>query len=89
MKRNIFKEFSWKRDGNGNYVVTCLETGKTLIAIPRLGKKELYCIQGSVETEINFYGQTIPKRYNKFEVMEYLSKQNRYEEVPPRKTTQP
>lgn len=72
-KKNIFKEYSWERDGNGNYVVTCFLNGKSLIAIPRLDKKNMYCIKGSEETEQNFYGQTIPKRYNKFEVMEYLT----------------
>ena len=74
-KRNVFKEFAWERDGDGNYVVTHLETGKSLVAIPRLDKKNMYCIKGSKETEENFYGQTIPKRYNKFEVMEYLTAQ--------------
>lgn len=72
MKKNIFKEFSWERDGNGNYVVTHLATEKSLIAIPRIDKKGLFCIKGSPEKEKNFYGQDIPKRYNKFEVMEYL-----------------
>lgn len=74
-RNNIFKEYSWERDGNGNYVVTSLSTGKSLVAIPRLDKKNMYCIHGSEETEKNFYGQIIPKRYNKFEVMEYLSRQ--------------
>lgn len=72
MKKNIFKEFTWEKDGNGNYVVTHLATGKSLIAIPRLDKKNMFCIRGSTETQQNFYNQTIPKRYNKFEVMEYL-----------------
>ena len=71
-KRNIFKEYTWERDGNGNYVVTHIISGKSIIAIPRLDKKSMYCIKGSEETEKNFYGQIIPKRYNKFEVMEYL-----------------
>lgn len=73
-KENIFKKFLWERDGNGNYVVTSVLSGKSIIAIPRLDKKNMYCIKGSNETETNFYGQIIPKRYNKFEVMEYLSK---------------
>lgn len=72
VKTNIFKEYSWERDGNGNYVVTHISSGKSLIAIPRLDKKNTYCIKGSNETEQNFYGQTVPKRYNKFEVMDYL-----------------
>lgn len=73
-KTNIFKEYSWERDGNGNYVVTHIASGKSIIAIPRLEKKNMYCIKGSNETERNFYGQTIPKQYNKFEVMEYLTR---------------
>ena len=71
-ERNVFKEFSWERDGNGNNVVTHLSSGKSIIAIPRLDKKNMYCIKGSRETERNFYNQEIPKRYNKFEVMKYL-----------------
>ena len=73
-KTNIFKEYSWERDCNGNYVVTHIASGKSLIAIPRLDKRNMYCIKGSNETEQNFYGQTIPKRYNKFEVMDYLTR---------------
>lgn len=38
-KTNIFKEYSWERDGNGNYIVTHIASGKSLIAIPRLDKK--------------------------------------------------
>ena len=72
MRKNIFRDFLWERDGNGNYTVTCLCSGKTLTAIPRLDRKGYYCIAGSQETEQNAYGQTFPKRYNKFEVMAYL-----------------
>ena len=71
---NVFKDFSWERDLNGNYVVTHITSGKSLIAIPRLDKKGMYCIKGSDETELNFYGQTVPKRYNKFEIMDFLTK---------------
>ena len=72
MKENVFKDFTWEKDGNGEYIVTYLKNGKTLIAVPRLGKKNMFCIRESQETEQNVYGQEIPKRYNKFEVMEYL-----------------
>ncbi len=75
MKKSIFKDYLWEKDGNGNYVVTSLLTGKSLIAIPRLDRKNYYCIKGSTETEENFYGQTVPKRYSTFQVMEYLSRQ--------------
>ena len=74
MKKNPFKEFWWEQDGNGNYHVTDTVTGETVIAIPRLGKKELYCIHESEETEVNYYGQINPKRYNKFDVMKYCRK---------------
>lgn len=74
-KRNIFKEYLWEKDGNGNYVVTSLATGKSLVAIPRIDDRSKYCIKGSGETQKNFYGQDIPKRYNKFEVMDYLARQ--------------
>ena len=73
-KKNAFENFTWERDGNGNYVVTSVLTGKSVIAIPRLDKKNMFCIKGSNETQVNFYGQIIPKRYNTFEVMEYLSR---------------
>ena len=71
-KKNIFRDFIWEKDGNGNYIVTSVYTGKSIIAIPRLDKKNMYCIENSTETELNFFGQEIPKRYNKFEVMAYL-----------------
>lgn len=75
MGKNIFKEYAWERDGNGNYVVTSLLTGKSVIAIHRLEDRNKFCIRGSEETVKNHFGQTIPKRYNKFEVMEYLARQ--------------
>lgn len=71
MKKNILKDYVWDRRCDGTYEVTYLLTGKFLIAIPKQDRK--YCIEGSQETEINAYGQEIPKRYNKFEVMEYLA----------------
>ena len=71
MARNWFRDFRWERDGNGNYVVTDNQTGKSLIAIPRLDCNK-YCIKESNETELNYYNQVIPKRYNKFEVMQFL-----------------
>ena len=73
MVKNIFKDFVWEKcDGGAYYRVTYIRTGKSLIAIPRLGKNQVYCIDGSTETEKNCYGQDLPKRYNKFEIMEYL-----------------
>lgn len=72
MKNNIFKNFRWEKDGNGEYIVTSLRTGKTITAIQRIDNRSLYCIHESNETQKNYYGQTIPKRYNKFEVMAFL-----------------
>lgn len=71
-KDNIFKDFVWEKDGNGNYQVTYLRTGASIIVIPRLEKRERYCIQKSDKTERNIYGQDIPKRYTKFEIMDIL-----------------
>lgn len=73
MKRNIFKDFVWDKDGNGDYEVTCLVNGNRCIAIPNIDRKH-YCIHGSKETRVNAYGQVLPKLYTKFEVMEYLMK---------------
>lgn len=73
-KNNPFKNYVWEKDGNGNYLVTSLYTGKSIVVIPRLDHKNLYCIQGSTETQTNYFGQEIPKRYNRFEIMEYLDK---------------
>lgn len=71
MKKNIFNDFVWNKDGNGNYMVTYLKTGKSIIVIPRLDSNK-YCIKNSDETEKNFYNQDIPKRYTKFEIMDIL-----------------
>lgn len=71
MKKNIFKDFVWERNGNGDYLVTYLYTGISIIVIPRLDSNK-YCIKNSDETEKNFYNQDIPKRYTKFEIMDIL-----------------
>lgn len=72
MKKNSFQEFLWERDGNGYYRVTDKLTGETVTAIPRLGgRTQRYCIRESVEIETNYYGQTVPKSYDKFGVMEF------------------
>ena len=70
-KHNIFSDFTWERDGNGDYAVTYLRTGLTIIAKPRLGNNK-YCIAKSEERETNYYGQSVPKMYTKFEVMDIL-----------------
>jgi hypothetical protein len=75
MKKNILKDYVWERRCDGTYEVYSLLTGKFLIAIPKKKDgKNVYCIEGSQETEENAYGQEMPKKYNKFEVMEYLAK---------------
>ena len=68
----MFQEYLWERDGNGYYRVTNKLTGETVTAIPCLGgRTRRYCIRESVETETNYYGQTVPKRYDKFGVMAF------------------
>lgn len=72
MKKNPFKDFLWERDGNGYYRVTHVETGKTVTAIPVVGGRcRYYRIKESEETEPNYYGQTVPKVYDKFGVMRF------------------
>ena len=66
------KDFLWERDGNGYYRVTDKLTGESVTAIPRLGgRTQRYCIRESRETQINAYGQIIPKIYDKFGVMRF------------------
>lgn len=72
MKVNPFHEFLWEKDGNGWYTVTDKLTGEAVTAIPRLGKPYgRYCIRESEERETNYYGQSVPKIYNRFEVMAF------------------
>ena len=70
-KTNPFDSFLWERDGNGNYLVTEIHTGISVLAIPCSGKERRYRIRESEEWEVNCYGQSIPKRYTRFEVMEF------------------
>lgn len=72
MTNNPFQRFSWERDGNGYYCVTDRQTGETVTAIPVIGGRgRKYRIRESEETEINYYGQTVPKIYDKFGVMAF------------------
>lgn len=79
-KKNVFKDFIWDKDGNGNYVVTCLLNGFSILVIPRLGNRN-YCISKSKDMVKNFYGQDVPKQYNKFEIMNILMNMNGTEEI--------
>ena len=71
-RENPFQQFSWERDGNGYYVVTDRATGQSVTAIPCLGGRgRRYRIRESEETEVNYYGQRVPKVYDKFGVMAF------------------
>ena len=72
-KKNAFAGYIWEKRIDGTYEVYSQWNGKSIVVIKY--NENIYRIIGSKETEINTYGQEIPKRYNKFEVMEYLSKQ--------------
>lgn len=63
------KDFLWQKESNWDgYTVTDRTNGKELFVTNEGNGK--YSIEGIMTT--NPYGQEIPKKFNKFEIMDYL-----------------
>jgi hypothetical protein len=71
-KHNRFNDFVWDVDGNGNYTVTHLRSGRSAFVRSHISVDRPFSIPSSGETEFDFWGNVIPRRFSKIDVMDYL-----------------
>lgn len=64
------KDFVWERNIDGEYDVTCKTTSVTIHAIKTLDGK--YRVPLWREMELNYYGQAVPKKYSRFDIMKKM-----------------